>query len=189
MKILLIDNGSTLLERLKVLIPGSEIVRRFDDLGNEYIDKYDLIVLSGGSLFELSNNEDKFSREINLVKNYKKPIIGICFGFEIIVTAFGGKLKKLEQKQTGLKEIDILDKDFYNKSQIIVSENHQWGVDILPGVFEVLAKSESGPEIIKHRSLPIYGFQFHPENMLDKSDGDELFLKILKSNLADKNGK
>jgi hypothetical protein len=67
MKILLIDNGSTLLERLKVLIPGSEIVRRFDDLGNEYIDGLSLNLI--GYLTHQNKTSNSY---INLLlqKNY-----------------------------------------------------------------------------------------------------------------------
>ncbi len=178
MKVLLIDNKTTLLNKLKDLIPGNEIVMGFDVADTKDYEYFDLVILSGGSTYSVLWDENILSKELNFIKNTTKPVIGICFGFELIVKAFGGELKKLESREKGIKEIEILNNDFYNKSKVKVYENHGWAVEKLPDSFDILAKSTIGPEIIKHNSLPIYGFQFHPENFVDELDGDEIFLKI-----------
>jgi len=178
MKVLLIDNETTLLEKLKRLIPGDEVVRRFDSFDSREAREFDLVILSGSSLGPLVGNEDKFSQEIYFIKNTAKPLIGICFGFELIVTAFGGELKKLDKKDRGEKEIEILNKTIYGKEKVNVYENHEWGVESVPNDFNILAKSVTGPEIITHKALPIYGFQFHPENFTDELAGDEVFLQL-----------
>jgi GMP synthase-like glutamine amidotransferase len=178
MKVLLIDNETTLLEKLKRLIPGDEVVRRFDSFDSREAREFDIVILSGSSLGPLVENEDKFSQEMYFIKNTTKPLIGICFGFELIVRAFGGQLKKLEKKDQGIKSINILDDSLYKKSTIKVYENHEWTVDKLPDVLDVSAESSAGPEIIKHKTLPIYGFQFHPENFVDELEGDEVFLQL-----------
>lgn len=178
MKVLLIDNRTTLLEKLQKLIPGDEVIARFDSLRGVHVDEFDLVVLSGGSSYCLEENVSKFSDELNFVRNTTKPIIGICFGFELIVRAFGGKLIKLENKDKGIKEIEISDRNLYKKLRANVYESHEWSVEHLPDFFRILAKSPTGPEIIKHKSRSIYGFQFHPENFVDTLEGDEIFLKI-----------
>lgn len=184
MKVLLIDNGTTLLKKLEKLIPHHEIVRRFDTFKIGEADGFDLVVLSGGSICPVTGNEEKFSQEINFIQNTKKPLIGICFGCELIVKAFGGELEKLNSREKGIKEVTILDPHFYEVSKIKVYENHQWGITKLPDTFAVLAESDDGVEIIKHKTLPMYGFQFHPENLVNESDGDELFLQIFIQLLA-----
>ena len=58
MKILLIDNESSLLDKLENLIPGNEIVHKWNDLEGVKDENFDLIVLSGGRKFEIVGNED-----------------------------------------------------------------------------------------------------------------------------------
>ena len=79
-------------------------------------------------------------------------------------------------------EVRLLDKNL-GEGIVRVFESHRWVVDKLPETFDVLALSNDGPEIIKHKNLPLYGFQFHPENFVEESEGDELFLKILNSSI------
>jgi GMP synthase (glutamine-hydrolysing) len=119
-----------------------------------------------------------FVQEIELIKSTKKPIIGICFGCELIVYAFGGKLKALDQPHSGVREIEVTNKDYSNNDKISVYEHHGYIIDELPIGFSVLAKSPDGPEAIKHDSLPIFGLQFHPENFVHNNDGKEVFTKI-----------
>ncbi len=180
MKILLIDNGTSLLNKLKTLIPGDEVVERFDAFHHADAAAYDLVILSGGSLFSLIGNEDKFAEEYACIRSGSKPIIGICFGFELVLTAFGGSLKKLQVKENGVKEIEIKDPRVYTKPFISVYENHEWGGDFIPETVDVLAVSAQGPEIIKHKEFPIYGMQFHPEHCVDTLEGDEVFFNIVK---------
>lgn len=180
MKILLVDNGTTLLSKLKQLIPGEETVERFDTFKHADALAYDLIILSGGSLFPVYGNEDKFNEEYECIKNAQVPIVGICLGFELIVTAFGGSLKKLHTQDKGIKEIQIVDPSVSNAQTISVYEHHEWGGDMLPDVLKVLAYSTQGPEIIKHQTLPVYGMQFHPEHFVDTLAGDEVFFNIIR---------
>jgi GMP synthase (glutamine-hydrolysing) len=177
MRILLIDNGTTLLNKLKQLIPGDEIVHTYDDFDKD-TNNFDLVILSGGSKYQLVRNENVFEREINFIRNTTKPVIGICFGYELITLAFGATLKELPENKKGIYEIEIIDEDLGTR-KIKVFESHRWVVDRLPGVFDVLAISEDGPEIIKHKEKFIYGLQFHPENFTEETEGDELFLKLL----------
>lgn len=173
MRILLVDNGSNLLPKLQKLIPDKEVTVTSD--GIESINEYDLIVLSGGP----HNVSEDFNKEIDAIKS-GKPIIGICFGCELIASTFGGEIKELPEEQKGIYEITLEDAKLGGPKKIKVYEGHKKFISKVPKEFEVLAKSEKGPEIIKHKNLPIYGLQFYPENLVDETDGDELFLNLLK---------
>lgn len=177
MKILLIDNGTTLLNKLRKLIPGEEIVHTFDDFDID-TTAFDVAILSGGSKYQLVGNEDKFAKEIDFIKNTKIPIIGICFGYELVATAFGATLKELSEEKKGMYEVQVLDKNL-GEGIIRVYESHRWIISTLPSVLEVLAVSNDGPEIIRHKERSVYGMQFHPENFIEETEGDELFLKLL----------
>lgn len=182
MKVLLIDNGTTLLEKLEQLIPGTEVVQCWNAITQDAIESADLVVLSGSSKMPLVGNEDEFSLELSLILQSKKPIIGICFGNELIATAFGGTLKQLPVVHKGIRTIKLLDPSIGGgKNEIQVFENHQWTIDRLPEDFLIIAESEDGPEIIKHVSLPIWGMQVHPENYTSTTEGDEVFYRILKT--------
>ena len=52
---------------------------------------------------------------------------------------------------------------------------HRWIVDQTSPALQVLAESIHSPEVVRHTKYPIYGFQFHPEKMQDKTFGDEIF--------------
>lgn len=181
MKILLIDNGTTLLDKLKKLIPGDESVVSFDTFTAEAAAHSELIILSGSSEGPLFSQKPRFTEEISFIRETKKPVIGICFGHELIVQAFGGSLHELPQQKVGTVVINV-ERDhelFWGRQQFSAYENHRWGIKTLPDDFEVLASSEHGPEVIRHKSRPIYGFQFHPENCMDKHIADEIFLGVL----------
>jgi GMP synthase (glutamine-hydrolysing) len=188
MKVLLIDNGTTLLQKLEDLIPGVETVEQAEKVSEKDANSYDLVVLSGSSKEQLIGNESDFKNEIDFIRSNQTPLIGICFGCELIAFAFGGELRKLDFPHKGIKEIEILQPELSGgELKISVYENHDWVMSEAPSDFEVLAQSIDGPEMIRHKTLPIYGLQFHPENFVNQTEGDELFL-ILFQSIKDKSG-
>lgn len=178
MRILLIDNGTILLDKLKMLIPGEEIVRQPQGISLEESKNFDLIVLSGSRDFTVLYDGEYFKKEIELIQSTKVPMIGICLGCELIATAFGGTLKRMEERHTGIRKIDIIAGGLLNERSVEVYEGHRWIIDSLPLDFNIVATSFDGPEIIHHQTRPIWGLQFHPENFVDKTKGDEIFMNI-----------
>ena len=69
---------------------------------------------------------------------------------------------------------------FDNKEEVFVYESHRFVVDKVSEDIEILATSNDGIEFFKHKNKPIYGLQFHPEMFVDKTQGKEIFLKILE---------
>jgi anthranilate/para-aminobenzoate synthase component II len=130
---------------------------------------------------DISLQSTSFINETNIILNTNKPVIGICFGCEIIVTAFNGKLRRLDSPHVGLRNISIRNSDKENTVRNIqVYEHHQWIIDKAPDNFRIIAWTEDGPEMIRHNQLPIFGIQFHPENLTNQTDGDEIFFQILR---------
>lgn len=182
MRILLIDNGSKHLQNLLRLLKKNEIVTIPFFVKYPRTDDFDLIILSGGSRYSVLNNPDKFGQEISIVKKSKVPIIGICEGCEIIAYAYGSTLERLEKKTKGIKEILITKKyDFIpSTNSFKVYEAHHWSITKLGRILLGLAKSKNGFEIIKHKNKNIYGFQFHPEMLVEKTLGDEIFNSLIR---------
>ncbi|MFA6095878.1 MAG: gamma-glutamyl-gamma-aminobutyrate hydrolase family protein [Candidatus Paceibacterota bacterium] len=184
MKTLLIDNETTLLESLERVIPGTVTVRRWDNLQDISTKPFDLVVLSGGSRFEIEGNEEKLRDEILIIRDTSKPLIGICFGCELIVTAFGGTIEEMTNQEKGPVAIEITPgfSPIFGSGtgDFTVYENHRWHIKDMPEGFDALASSSHGIELIKHKTLPIIGLQFHPEKVIENGKGPYIFDRILR---------
>lgn len=182
MNILVVDNTTSYLPQLKNLLSKENFsVVPYSDLENTSIEEFDAIILSGGHQFSVEGNQNRFEKEISLIQNTQKPILGICFGFELISYAFGAKLELLQNKETGIINIEVIESDkiFSNIPNFQVYESHRWVVKETPDDLIALARSKDGIEAVKHKSRPIYGVQFHPEMFVEKTCGDEIFFNFL----------
>ncbi len=183
MNILLIDNGTIHLAELKRLLHGHTIkTQKFDQPTlADNLEGIDLIILSGGSQLPVMGNESKYKQEIELIKNCPLPILGICLGFELIGFVFGAELKDMKNKEKGIIDIQTMPTAnlFKNLPNFSVFESHRWVINKLPHDLIELARSKDGIEVIKHRTRPLYGFQFHPEMLTEKTCGDEIFFNLL----------
>jgi GMP synthase-like glutamine amidotransferase len=100
---------------------------------------------------------------MEFVLRNKKPLVGICMGFEVICRAFGEDIPKMDKlilTQTQLQTTKK-GKNLFGQAQLSQLEAHQWHVTKAPAGFEVLAESATGIEIIKKDN--IFATQFHPE--------------------------
>jgi anthranilate synthase component 2 len=110
------------------------------------------------------------------VKN-KKPVLGVCLGFQAIVEYFGGELENMREVLHGRvgrmvlsEQYDMINGLFENvQFPCEVAHYHSWVAKegSLPHVLMVGARTEQGMILaLRHKSLPISGFQFHPESVL-----------------------
>ena len=119
-KILIIDFGSQFTQliarRIRELGVFSEIISH-KKIKSKNIDAYTKgIILSGGPLnvYEIR----KYSFDKNIIEK-KLPILGICFGHQIISKLNGGKIKQSKHREFGLVNINkkknsLLTKNFFN---------------------------------------------------------------------------
>ncbi len=114
------------------------------------------------------------------------PILGICYGQQLICHLLGGKVGKAHEREYGKAEIDItssvsLFKSVKNKQ---VWMSHGDRVDEIPASFKVIAKTDSAPfAAISDEKRKVYGVQFHPE-VVHSLDGKKIIenfvIKIAK---------
>lgn len=180
-KILLIDNGSTLLLKLRTLIPGCEVVRRWNENFDDYKD-FDFIVLSGSSEFSVLDNIHALKNEISLIQRAEVPLIGVCFGHELIAYAFGSEIQALAVGHKGIVDVmvTVQHEIFGGRTSFEVFENHTYSVTRASNDFEILARTDDCVSIIEHRNKKIIGFQFHPENHTDELIADDIFINTIK---------
>ena len=192
LNILLIDNDTHYKERLRALLADHNVtVLGHDAVGQEDVNNFDVIILSGGGIIDDSGQKrpllhftDFYRDQIELVRNTDKPIIGICLGSEIIGYAFGSKLSRpFKTRRKGVFPIAAirLDPIMGGAQEAQVFQSNHWILTEVGPELEVIAASDEGAEIIRHRSKPIYGIQFHPERTRGKNDGPKIFKRILRT--------
>lgn len=182
MKILIVDNGTSYIESLKQLLVDKTFeVIPFSELSVKKEKDFDLFILSGGHSFPVVGNDFLLEKEIEFIRNCKKPILGICFGFELVAHVFGAVLQEMKEKEKGFIDIVVIEPDdlFLAVTNFSVFESHRWVVTSLGGTVIPLAESKDGIEVIKHKQLPIYGVQFHPEMFVEQTCGREIFNNFL----------
>jgi len=101
------------------------------------------------------------------VLDVRLPILGICYGHQLIAQAVKGEVKPGEKNEYGVAYITIDNpigvlKGLDKTEKVWMS--HGDTVYSLPKEYEILAHSESCPvAAFKHESNPVYGIQWHPE--------------------------
>ncbi|MDA7593603.1 glutamine-hydrolyzing GMP synthase [Candidatus Pelagibacter sp.] len=171
-KILIIDFGSQFTQliarRVRELGVFSEIVSH-KKIKITQIIKENIagIILSGGPLNVYENDKFKFDKKILILGI---PILGICFGHQILSKLLGGKVKKSKHREFGLVSIkkvsnSILINNFFNKNNTSnVWMSHADQVSKMPRNFKVIASTvNSKLTIIENTKDNYYGVQFHPE--------------------------
>ena len=94
------------------------------------------------------------------------PILGICYGFEYILSEFGGELEKMEAEEriASLVKLrkSVLFKGLDLSQEYPVEMSHVLRAVSLPKNFKVIATSEEDP-IAAFEFKKVFGIQFHPE--------------------------
>ncbi len=118
----------------------------------------------------------------------KKPIFGICLGHQILGLAFGGKTYKLKFGHRGGNHPVL---NLTTNKVEITSHNHGFAVDpdSLPPEVELTHRNlnDDTLEGFRHRSLPIFCVQYHPEASPGPHDSFYLFREF-KKQMADWRG-
>ncbi len=95
------------------------------------------------------------------------PVLGICYGVQLLSHLLGGKVEPSSHREYGRKTFAIHDKaDIFHglASKETVWMSHGDRVEVLPPGFEVIGASDTCPVgAIRHRERRLYGVQFHPE--------------------------
>lgn len=121
------------------------------------------IVLSGGPASVYQENAPKSSKEIF---NLGIPVLGICYGGQLIATEFGGRVSRADHREYGKALVD-----FDNNSLLLkdIQDSTCWMshtdfIEVKPEGFEVTASTPSCPvAAMENSERGIYAVQFHPE--------------------------
>jgi para-aminobenzoate synthetase len=128
---------------------------------------------------------------MRLVWDLDVPVLGVCLGFQNLIVACGGSVKRLRRGLHGMvREVKHLDNDvFRGVSGFKATLYHSLGVTVLDtGVSELpeleeLAWVEEGRDdggfdtilmAVKHRTRPYWGLQYHPESVCTEMEGNQV---------------
>ena len=170
-KILIVDFGSQFTQliarRVRELGVFSEIVSHKKIKLKDIDQTIKGIILSGGPLNVYQIDKYSFDKKI-LQLNI--PILGICFGHQILSKLNGGKVKQSKHREFGLANIykknnSLLTSNFFKKSNTKkVWMSHADQVSKIPRNFRAVASSTNSKfAIVEDRIKKFYGVQFHPE--------------------------
>jgi anthranilate synthase/aminodeoxychorismate synthase-like glutamine amidotransferase len=156
---------------LDSLHPDACSVVRYDKFDPLLASSYSHVVLSPGP--GLPQDYPLINRLLE-IKDPRQSVLGICLGHQCIGTHYKGKLERLKKVKHGLSgpinltKKSLLFKGVKNKS--LVGHYHSWVVsddDFPARVLRVTSRSVDGYIMsMEHKTLPIYGLQFHPESIM-----------------------
>ncbi len=138
------------------------------------------IILSGGPASVYEKNAPFPDRQIFKLNI---PILGLCYGLQIIAEIFNGRVKSSHAREYGFAELCILNKKsiFYglnNKEKVWMSHGDK--VIKMPSDFKVIGKtSNSDFAAIENEEKKIYGLQFHPE-VIHTENGIKILENFIK---------
>ncbi len=125
------------------------------------------IILSGGPCSV--NDEDPPESDPALLDS-GIPILGICYGAQLITKQMGGKVEKAGKREFGKAELTVADTDGIfagfepGRAEYQVWMSHGDRIEEMPAGFKVTGASDHSPAAaIRHREKPLIGVQFHPE--------------------------
>ena len=169
-KIIIIDFGSQFTQliarKIRELGAYSEIIN-FKQIKNLIKNKsLKGVILSGGPLTSTNKNAVKLNTSI---LSLKIPILGICYGHQILAKKLGGRVRASKKREFGKaliksKSKSPITKNFFIKKINSVWMSHQDIVYKIPKGFKKIASSDNSKfAIIADEEKKYYGIQFHPE--------------------------
>lgn len=188
--VLVIDNYDSFTYNLVRLIREAQpdislTIRRNDHISIEDVGAIDpsCIVISPGP-----GRPYNAGASLSIVTHFSDslPILGVCLGHQCIAQAFGGRVVPAQSLMHGkTSRVHHSGCDLFADlpTPFTAARYHSLGVDreTLPNDFLVSAWTADGEIMgIRHRYLPLYGIQFHPESFLTP-DGQKIMFNFLRA--------
>lgn len=169
---------------------------------DEVLGRADALVIFGAMKGESSGRKKFEARLIRRAAERGIPVVGFCHGHQVINLAFGGEIGRnptnADVRVVHHGKENPYVKDCFHKVVVTpgtliaralgegeqtVNSSHNYRITRLADGFEVTAVAEDGViEAIEHKTLPVFGFQFHPERIAFYAH-DQRFVKLIRDAL------
>ena len=164
--LLLVDNGSAYSDALDAHLSslGCEVERLVPSrIDTASLLRYSAFILSGrGASSRISNAVN--ARVIGAACQAGTPLLGICYGAEILAQCRGGSLRRMAAPRRGLHAVRVMAENPLCSGTLAAFESHAYEIARLPDGMAALASSDACAfEVVRVEGAPVYGTQFHPE--------------------------
>ena len=131
--------------------------------------------------------EKKCRQLLTSIFKLKIPVFGICIGHQLIGLSFGAKTSKMSQGHRGANHPV---KNLLNNKVEITSQNHGYQIDSedFPECLDIthISLFDESIEGLKHKHLPIFSVQYHPEASPGPTESSYLFKEFLNNIIVSK---
>ena len=181
-KVLIIDFGSQVTQLIARRLRENGVyceIHPYNKVDRAALDAYapKAIILSGGPASVSAKSAPKVEQT---VFEFGVPIMGICYGQQLICDQLGGAVVTSDHREFGRAQIEVKNECALFEGVWGTGETHQvWmshgdRVEALPDGFDVVAVSDGAPyAAIANEARKIYAVQFHPE-VVHTPDGAQL---------------
>jgi len=166
------------IKHVAVLDFGSQytqlIVRRVREIGYfaklylpenvDQIGEPGAIILSGGP--KSTSEPDAPDIDFEKLMSYGVPVLGVCYGMQLLNIKFGGCVKKSKHREYGKADLFPVEQSGLYEGVSEVSQvwmSHSDTVDSLGATCKVIAKNQNGTPVSLQWGDAVFGIQFHPE--------------------------
>jgi GMP synthase (glutamine-hydrolysing) len=166
--VLILDFGSQYTQLIARAIRSLQVyceIHPFDLSAAEIKKLSPQAVILSGSPFSI--NQSNAPRPNQIIWELGVPILGICYGMQLVIDHYGGRTEHLNAREYGFTGLTISEKGrllegLQDREQVWMS--HGDSVSQLPAGFRVLANTPGAPyAVIEHESEAVFALQFHPE--------------------------
>jgi GMP synthase (glutamine-hydrolysing) len=189
-KILILDFGSQYTQLIARAVREANVYCEIIPFNKPFnIDETIKGIILSGSPFSVNDLNAPTVDIPSFIQN--TPVLGVCYGAQLTVKEFGGKVEKSNKREYGRAKLhkqqeDILLADVEENSQVWMS--HSDTITQLPGGFKLLATTASIPVAAftkqstvngqQSTDFPLYGLQFHPE-VYHSTEGKKIIKNFL----------
>jgi anthranilate synthase component 2/para-aminobenzoate synthetase len=134
-----------------------------------HVLSFDAVVLSPGP--GRPDNAEDFDVGRAVLTDGRVPTLGVCLGMQGLVTAYGGRVERVEPAHGEVAEVTHDGTGVFRDlpPSFKVVRYHSLAATRVPDELAVTARSGDGVVMgVRHRSRPLHGVQFHPESILSE---------------------
>jgi GMP synthase-like glutamine amidotransferase len=140
----------------------------FASFPNDISQVRGIIVLgSAASVHDRASWQISLEEWLRPVIELSVPVLGCCYGHQMLAYMFGGEIgfvRADQSKLKGVRQVEILNNDLCHTGARSLIVTHAEMVQKLPSSMRVIARSsEVAIDGLVHQNKPVFGFQAHPE--------------------------
>jgi len=177
---MVLDNRSAfsqdLISLVRSLSADLEVVP-YKDVGAD-LGRFDSVIISGRRRNDPATNAPNMAVIRHCISE-KKPLLGICYGAEILALTLGGTIRRAARLAGGLHRVRTVRGNPILSGEIDAFGNNHFEIARLPESLSCIASSDAHKyEAIRYKGLDIFGVQFHPEGSSDGRKAVARFLNL-----------